>query len=223
LMLMFDPSANTDLTADATKWGVTVGNDMAIDLERGMNGRPATPFVEYVRHEITEKLRDVALFNTARSVRAHTAGKSTFTDLVQTSAKSWAETDVARMESKGEVEADDKDIRGPVPLGVAGELTIGDGAAAKHARLVVFGDSDFATNQLFHEFANGDLFLNSVNWLLGDVEAITVRPGKPRASRLQLSSEQFIQIRYLSLFVLPEVIAVLGVIAWWRRRRAPGR
>jgi ABC-type uncharacterized transport system involved in gliding motility auxiliary subunit len=55
------------------------------------------------------------------------------------------------------------------------------------------------------------------------VDAISVRPGQPRASRLQLTTEQFMQIRYLSLFVLPELIAVVGVIAWWIRRRAPGR
>jgi ABC-type uncharacterized transport system involved in gliding motility auxiliary subunit len=91
------------------------------------------------------------------------------------------------------------------------------------ARLVVIGDSDFASNQLIGEFRNRDLFVNSVNWLLGDVEAISVRPGQARASRLQLSSEQFLEIRYLALFVMPEVIALLGVVAWWQRRRAPGR
>jgi hypothetical protein len=26
----------------------------------------------------------------------------------------------------------------------------------------------------------------------------------------------------LSLFVLPEAIAVIGVVTWWVRRRAPG-
>ena len=34
---------------------------------------------------------------------------------------------------------------------------------------------------------------------------------------------QWRNIRILSLFVLPEAIAILGVFAWWRRRRAPGR
>jgi ABC-type uncharacterized transport system involved in gliding motility auxiliary subunit len=67
------------------------------------------------------------------------------------------------------------------------------------------------------------LLINAVNWLLGDVEAISIRPGQARASRLQLSSEQFFQIRYLSLFVLPQLLGVLGVLAWWWRRRAPGR
>ena len=85
------------------------------------------------------------------------------------------------------------------------------------------GDSDFASNALIHQFRNRDLFVNGVNWLLGDVGAISVRPDSARASRLQLTREQFSQIRYLSLFVLPEAIAVIGVIVWWNRRRAPGR
>ena len=59
--------------------------------------------------------------------------------------------------------------------------------------------------------------------LLGDVEAISIRPATARASRFNPSQDQFTTIRYLSLFVLPELIAVFGVFAWWRRRRAPGR
>jgi len=62
-----------------------------------------------------------------------------------------------------------------------------------------------------------------VNWLLGDVEAISIRPGDARASRLQLTPQIFAQLRYLSLFVLPEAIAVAGVLVWWRRRRAQVR
>jgi len=62
-----------------------------------------------------------------------------------------------------------------------------------------------------------------VNWLMGDVKAIAIRPKLSRASRFQLSNEQFMQIRSLSLFLLPETIAVAGILVWWSRRRAPGR
>ena len=72
-------------------------------------------------------------------------------------------------------------------------------------------------------YRNRDLFLNSVNWLAGDVEAISIRPNRSRASRFQLSQEQFMTIRSLSLFVLPEAFGVLGVFTWWSRRRAPER
>jgi len=154
--------------------------------------------------------------------------------LVRTSEQSWGERDLDLFYGEGRAELGADDLPGPVPLAVAGRVA-SDGAAAgadaeavgaegaAQARLVVVGDSDFASNQLLGEFRNRDLFVNSVNWLLGDVEAIAVRPGTPRASRLQLTSEQFMQIRYLSLFVLPEAIAALGVFAWWSRRRAPGR
>jgi ABC-type uncharacterized transport system involved in gliding motility auxiliary subunit len=58
-----------------------------------------------------------------------------------------------------------------------------------------------------------------VNWLLGDVEAISLRPNTSRASRFQLTTEQFQTIRLFSLLVLPEALAVLGVFTWWSRRQ----
>ena len=86
---------------------------------------------------------------------------------------------------------------------------------------MVFGDADFAANELIQAYRNEDLFVNSINWLMGDVEAISIRPNISRASRFQLTQAQFQTIRSLSLFVLPEAIAVLGVFMWWSRRH-PG-
>jgi ABC-type uncharacterized transport system involved in gliding motility auxiliary subunit len=177
------------------------------------------------------------MFHVARSVQPAASAAAALSPIVRTSDASWAERDMDRLLTQGEAEFNEgTDLKGPVSLAVAGTLdlsgsdgappTEGEGGAAeapKLARLVVLGDSDFASNQLIQEFRNRDLFVNAVNWLLGDVEAISVRPGQARASRLQLSGEQFLEIRYLALFVMPELIAILGVIAWWRRRRAPGR
>ena len=64
--------------------------------------------------------------------------------------------------------------------------------------------------------------MNSVNWLAGDLSQITVRPNVSRASSFQMSQDEFRRIQYLSLFVLPEAIAVFGVLTWWLRRKAPG-
>ena len=89
-------------------------------------------------------------------------------------------------------------------------------------RLVVFGDADFASNDLIETSANRDLFVNSVNWLMGDVEAISIRPRLSRASRFNLSAQDALRIRLLSLFVLPEAIAVIGVFVWWSRRSGTG-
>ena len=86
----------------------------------------------------------------------------------------------------------------------------------------MFGDADFASNEMIDAYLNRDLFVNSVNWLLGDVEAIAIRPNTSRASRFQPTAEEFERIRLLSLFVLPEALAVLGVFTWWSRRRTAG-
>jgi ABC-type uncharacterized transport system involved in gliding motility auxiliary subunit len=145
-----------------------------------------------------------------------------------------------RFYDEGKAEYGDPDLRGPVPVAVAGTLRLGTadaGAPApeggegeapsapgtEEARIAVFGDSDFATNELIEAYRNRDLFVNTVNWLIGDVEAISIRPVRSRASRFELSAEQFLQIRSLALFVLPEAIAIAGVLVWWTRRRAPSR
>jgi ABC-type uncharacterized transport system involved in gliding motility auxiliary subunit len=237
LLVMLDPRARTNLYEPLERWGVRLPEDVIVDRVQGLFGRPATPFAEeYGDHPITRPLRDAVLFHVARSVEPVAGAPGSFTVLVHTGPQSWAETDLDLFFSEGRAELGPEDRRGPVPVAVAGEIASeGDGAReAAHgeddpdedagaARLVVFGDSDFASNQLIGEFGNRDLFVNTVNWLLGDVEAIAIRPGQARASRLQLTSEQFLQIRYLSLLVLPQAIAMLGVIAWWWRRRAPGR
>jgi len=111
----------------------------------------------------------------------------------------------------------------PAEAAPAADAKPDEDAKPPEPRLVVMGDSDFASNQLLDAYRNRDLFVNAVNWLAGDVQAISVRPNRSRASRLALSAEQFSRLRYLSLFVLPEAIAFLGVLAWWSRRRAPGR
>jgi ABC-type uncharacterized transport system involved in gliding motility auxiliary subunit len=239
LLVLVDPRSKTDLATDLERWGVSLGDDVVVDRLQGFFGRAATPFAgEYGAHPITEGLREVTLFHVARSVRATEAARARYTEIVKTSPDSWAERDLEAFFGDGKAELSEADLKGPVPLAVAGKPVVkGADAAAtppghpeaesakseSGPRLVVFGDSDFAANQLLDSYRNRDLFVNSANWLLGDVEAISVRPNKSRPSRVELSTEQLSNIRYLALFVLPELIAFLGVLAWWSRRRAPGR
>ena len=233
VLALVDPRVRGALVERIGSWGVQLGDDVVIDRTLALFGRAMSPFAASydTSHEITRDLREPSLFHEVRSV---SAGEG-FSDLVLTGDASWAERDLDLLDREGKVALDDSDAAGPIVVGVAGSPDVptngagpaaGEGdaegeegeASPPEPRLAVFGDADFASNEYITAYRNRDLFVNTVNWLIGDVEAISVRPNKSRASRFQLSNQQFQTIRQLSLFVLPETIAVIGVLVWWSRR-----
>jgi ABC-type uncharacterized transport system involved in gliding motility auxiliary subunit len=225
-MVLVDPRARTDIVDDLEAWGIEVGDDIVVDRQLAVFGRATTPFAQQysVTHDITKDFRETTLFHVVRSVRAKPESRGAIEEIVFTGETSWAERDLDRFFSDGEAELGPDDIAGPVPVGVAGTLELSvagadDGADGATGRIVVFGDADFASNEMIDAYLNRDLFVNAVNWLMGDVEAIAVRPNQSRASRFQPTAEQFQRIRLLSLFVLPELLAILGVFTWWSRRQ----
>jgi len=224
LLVLIDPRVHTDLVSKLAEWGVEVGDDIVVDRELALFGRATTPFAgQYAPdHPITRDLREYTMFHVARSVKPSADAQGRFEEIVLTGDASWAERDLEQFFAKGTAEFGPEDLAGPVPIAVAGTVE-GKGDASHEARLVVFGDSDFASNQMLGSYQNRDLFVNAVNWLLGDVEAISVRPNKPRASRFQMSASQRRTIQLLALFAIPEFLAVVGVYIWWTRRQTARR
>ena len=89
--------------------------------------------------------------------------------------------------------------------------------AASKTYLVVFGDADFAANSFFNLFGNGDLFLNTTNFLAQAMEQITVR-GAGKAQLLTLKRGQIWALFLASLVGFPLVMLVAGIWAYRRRR-----
>lgn len=90
--------------------------------------------------------------------------------------------------------------------------------SAGEARLVVFGDSDFALNNYFDSSANGDLFLNVVSWLAEDTDLISVRPKSPTSRTLTLTVSESRLLFWALVVLLPAATLVVGVTVWTRRR-----
>ncbi|MGB5593465.1 MAG: ABC transporter, partial [Crocosphaera sp.] len=89
----------------------------------------------------------------------------------------------------------------------------------KESRLVIIGNSTFATNNLFNQQLNGDVFLNSVQWLSNqDEQPLSIRPKEAKDRRLNLSPFQANIIALLSLFIVPLLGLIAAGITWWRRR-----
>ena len=85
------------------------------------------------------------------------------------------------------------------------------------AYLVTFGDVDFADNAYFNLFGNGDLFLNTVNFLASEEAQITVREAG-KAQLLTLTGRQAWGLFLASLVWAPLVMLAAGIWAYRRRR-----
>ncbi len=235
LLFMIDPRAQTNLPDMLAEWGIVIGDDVVVDQVQAIFGQATSPLAAGYApdHPITREIRQPTVFPMVRSVQGDAAF---YESIVYTGSESWAERDLDGWGRTGRAAFDDLDLDGPVPIAIAGTPPSAIAAAAadgtqgaattpdppKQARVVVFGDSDFASNEYIEAQFNRDLLLNSVNWLVGDIEQISIRPRLSRASRFELDAAQFRSIVFLSLFVLPEGIAVVGVLAWWLRRGRRG-
>jgi ABC-type uncharacterized transport system involved in gliding motility auxiliary subunit len=237
LLALVGPRQGDDkLTAFFADWGARLGNDIVLDQEVRLFEGPRVgvqPLArDYGVHPITQGFRDYTIYPQTRTVTADAGGKKGVqaTDLVKTSGSSWGETNVDDVFTKGVARLDDADKKGPVSVAVAVTASLKDMGitppapaegqkAASEARLVVVGTPRFADNGTWMQYRlNGDLFLNAVGWLVGQEELVSIRSRSVRASRADLSSSQGTQLFYLSVLVMPELLVVLGIVVWWRRR-----
>jgi ABC-type uncharacterized transport system involved in gliding motility auxiliary subunit len=85
-------------------------------------------------------------------------------------------------------------------------------------RVVVFGDSDFASNGALGVQGNRDLFLNAINWLAQQENLIAIRPKDTQDRRITLTADQERRLFFLTVLIVPGLILLAGVQTWWRRR-----
>jgi len=201
------------------QFGVKLGSDIVIDPPNTIPGfTAATLFVnEYGDHPVTNALSQSklpVLFSVSRSVvRNETAG-FTITELARTSGEGWGETNLSAL---AEVERGDADVAGPVSLGVAVEAEKGQG---RKMRLVVFGDSDFATNQLIQANSPNQILLsNALNWLVAREALLAIPPRKTEQVRMNLTREQGMTVYAIAPLLLPILAGAAGIMVWSRRRR----
>ena len=87
------------------------------------------------------------------------------------------------------------------------------------SRLVVFGNSNFATDGLFELQLNSDVFLNSVSWLSKEEEeGFSIRPKEQQNRRVNLSQGQAAALGWSALLFVPLLGFSTAGIMWWRRR-----
>jgi ABC-type uncharacterized transport system involved in gliding motility auxiliary subunit len=233
LIVMEDPTpltnigTNPDPLADYLKsaWGITLDDDLVVDtasnhasyaIGMGYNRTPADP--------IGQNENIVTIMPGARSLTI--SQDPPVKGLVDTwiistadptqQSDSWGETDFTSLKTGQPASFDPKaDLPGPLYLAASAANPVTNG------RIVVFGNSVFATDAGFDSYANGDIFVNAVAWAAQEqnllnitthqaVQRIFMPPTNPIALILDL---------LIPACLIPGLVVGAGIYAWLQRRR----
>ena len=224
LLVLLEPETVSNLAGLLERWGFGLPEGVVADERVSPLLADPTPLSLLVNqfsgwHPATRKLsvRHMVLLPSTRAV--YPARKPRREDrleaLLYSHPSAWIESDVAGARASRPIAPDPGEPQGsPLPLAAAGRYPRGDG----EARIVVVGDSDFASNRLIRTLYNPDLLLNSLLWLAEDEDRIALRPKGPTPDQDPLTIEQTLAYFYFLAFALPEALLLLGIHAWYRQR-----
>jgi ABC-type uncharacterized transport system involved in gliding motility auxiliary subunit len=239
LLLELDPPEKpdspplTNLIALAHDWGIDVGNDIVVDasgMGQLVGTGPEVPLAaSYPSHPITQRLKLITGFPLARSITPVMGGVNGHIaqGFVETSPRSWAESDIKGLLTTGKVSMNVASGDKPGPVNVAAAVAAPSADAPKagdpntpkpETRVVVFGDSDFASKAALGIPGNRDLFMNTIGWLSQQENLISIRPKEPDDRRVTMTATQQNNVTILSLFLIPGFVFGAGVYSWLRRR-----
>lgn len=228
--LLFDPVNLPNLQTMLTDYGITFFGDLILDpISQQLGFDPMVAAVaEYGAHPAVKDLKGASFFPIARSMELNLANAKSadVRSIASTSAASWSEMDAASIE-KGSPTFDDKaDMPGPRAVIASAEWEYGPpkeerkiGEKARKARMVVAGDSDFASNTTLGLSANRDLFLNTVGWLMEDENRISIRPKAKGFHPILFNSSQLTVVFLTVVVLIPLAVISAGAYVWTRRRK----
>lgn len=241
LILFTDPRGSEDVRAIAREFGIEVGNDVVLDQVQQLFSGPALAVQfavqNYGQHPITKNFgqESVTVVQLASSVRAIPGSDqaSQITELVKSSPRSFAmkKTELIFDEQQPRAERYADDLTGPVSLAVAYEKKIektdnqpaasaspsGEANVETVSRVVVVGDSDLITNAAFNLYSNRDFGLNIVNWAAGEEGGVSIKPRALKVASQPLQASVFKTI-FVTSFIIPELVLLLGLSVWFARR-----
>jgi ABC-type uncharacterized transport system involved in gliding motility auxiliary subunit len=241
-LFMLDPFVRTGLEPLLREFGVVVDDTIVIDDASHFWTDVSAPAVtDYNRHRITQDL-PLTFFPGVRSLSPtpqRIPGVSART-LINSSKQSFCGTNRERPEfdpSKDQpgpctlmvtvnrrpefvapAEAVLRELRGEKPVPENPANSAKSGTFSNPSRIAVIGDSDFATNSFFHIMGNGKLFLNTVNYLAARENLIGIEPRTYDQPHVNLTNRQMKGTFFLSIILVPALMALVGVAVWWRQR-----
>jgi ABC-type uncharacterized transport system involved in gliding motility auxiliary subunit len=238
-LFMLDPFIDTGLAPVIRDYGIVLDDTIVIDPASHFWTDVSAPAVtDYNRHEVTREL-PLTFFPGVRSLSPtpQRVDGTSVRPIINASKKSYGQTHrdkvgfnpakdkvgpvtlmaiaLRRAEGNASAEALLRSLKGEAPPSAA---SADARATLKPSRIAVVGDSDFATNSFFHLMGNGKLFLNTINYLAARENLIGIEPRTYDLPRVNLTNTQMKGTFFLSIILIPALMALVGVAVWWRQR-----
>ncbi len=229
VLFMLDPGAAPGLSNYLSQFGFEVGDDIIIDrLSQVYGANYLTPVVvEYSdQHVLTHDFEVATFYPAARSIQIKEEPSKGKYNLAKTSAHSWT--------VRGELNDENlkfdpsKHTRGPISVVAVSAVEIktearkteeGTGSRKQWGKVLVTGDSDFASNTHIKLAGNKDFFLNMLNWLAEQSILISIRKKEQGLTPVMLTATQGKLVFWLCVVIVPSLVMVVGVGVTASRKR----
>lgn len=140
---------------------------------------------------------------------------TTIEALLTTSNNSWGKKNLQATTATKEA----GDYTGPFTIADAITDASADGDTTKDTKLVVVTSSTFTNSQISsYSQGNIDFFMNSVSWVAGQKENISIRAKDLTTQSLSMTASEEIVVASIVLVIIPVIVVFSGIWVWLRRR-----
>jgi hypothetical protein len=223
LVVFLKPGLTSGVEELLSEWGLRSPDALIVDPASGPVEDEAAGLnplaFNYSAHPVTRGLsrNRMTFFRHARSFELHkTRVEDELKGVVFASGRSWLHPDPASVGTRTTPAKPPGAREDYHPIAVAARFPRG---AGREARIVAFGDRDFASNRYLRTLYNLDLVVNAVHWVVEREPAITLRPKYASVIQFPLPIQNSLRAFYGVGLLLPELMLVAGGLVWLRRRR----
>jgi hypothetical protein len=223
LLALLEPGVRSGAEALLDRFGIELPDAVIVDPASGVasGGAPGIDPIafNYEIHPLSRGLDAdrMTFFAGARPLRVRNAlPGDEVRRVVLASPRSFTTQDHSVLTRRGAALAPDGARQDYHTIAAAGRYP----RAGGQARIVVIGDSDFASNRYLRALYNLDLVMNAVHWLVERESEITLRPKLRTPKQFPLPIQNTLRAFYGVGLLVPELLLLGGGLVWLRRRQA---
>ncbi len=209
-----------NLDAFTREFGISIPNNYVVEENQSnyLSNQKLYLIPQYAPHEITKSIAEakkLVILPVARGFAEIEFDKNTIkaSPLLASSDVSWMRSDMT-IPTMEKVEAD---IMGPIPVGYAStksNVKWGN----DEARLVIIGNGSFAYDGNIEVQANRELFMNSINWLMGNRDSDIIASKAINSQNLIIRGDDFTRLAVICLVIMPAIVFIAAILIGWLRR-----